>query len=599
MAGTRATFAVLVFAAHMHASAQDSTRCLPDIQVRHDLMIPMRDGVRLAADLYLPAGARGRLPVIVERSPYDKSTKRGGTAEARWIAEHGYAVVLQDVRGQGASEGAYAIDVADAIDGYDTIEWVARQPWSNGRVGTFGCSYAGDVQYLLAKMRPPHLRAMWPSAGGGAVGPAGGFYANWGAYEGGALTLSTTFGWFTHSASKVRPPNYPNLDSINFGGILRSLPLVDMARKAALPPNDWVDFVTHPPADRYWDGMHYLRDDDRFDVPAFHESSWFDPLPEQALYAFNLMRRNAASSLAAKNQFVVIWPTVHCAYPNREPRTIVGERDVGDARYPINDIIFDWFAHWLKGVDNGVTKRPKVLYYVTGLGEWRTSNVWPVPGMKLVPYYLSSTAGARTGAGDGVLDRTRPPHAGEDRFSYDPADPFPSRGGTICCTGNPKDEPGMFDQKDLEARSDVLVYSTPILRTGITITGPVRAVLYVSSDAHDTDFTAKLIDVDEQGHAWNVANGILRARYRDGMGKTVWMRADGVYRLEISLKSTAYHFAPGHRIRLYISSSDFPAYDRNLNTGGDNVTETTWTKAMNVVHHGGSVASHLLLPVAP
>src|SRR5262245_16123201 len=429
----------ILFAAAVSTAYPASSQTEPPygVHVRHDVMVSMRDGVRLAADLYLPVGAAKRLPVIVERSPYNKATVRGGSPEGRWLARQGFAVLVQDVRGQYASEGGYTVEVADAADGYDTIEWAARQPWSNGRVGTFGCSYAGEVQYLTAKLRPPHLRAIWASAAGGALGPAGEFYSDFGAYDGGALTLSGMFGWFTNSGSKARPPGYPSPDSIDFAGILGSLPVVDMARKAGLPPNDWVDFVTHPTADPYWERMRYLRDDDRFDVPAVHEGFWLDPGPERTLYEFNLVRRNATSARARGNQFAIMSPTPHCVVPDKDARTVVGERDVGDARYPaINQVVFDWFGHWLKGVNNGVTNRPRVLYYVTGLGEWRTSPVWPVQGMRLVPYYLSSTTGASAGGGDGTLDSTPPARAALDRFGYDPADPFPSRGGRICCTGN-------------------------------------------------------------------------------------------------------------------------------------------------------------------
>jgi putative CocE/NonD family hydrolase len=290
---------------------------------------------------------------------------------------------------------------------------------------------------------------------------------------------------------------------------------------------------------------------------------------------------------------------VHCDSEAATERTKVGELDVGDARYEYWKLYLDWFDHWLKGVENGVEKRAKVQYYVIGKNEWRTAPTWPVPGMREVSYYLTSTSGAVTSAGDGRLTTDRPARAGRDSYVYDPADPFPSRGGTICCTGNPKDLPGIFDQSDLESRRDLLVYSTPPLQQGVTVTGEVRLELFVSSDAKDTDFTAKLIDVDPEGRSWNVVNGVLRARYRSGMNQKVLMARDSVYRLTVPLKATAYHFAPGHRIRVHISSSDFPLYDRNLNTGGDNITETSWIKATNTIHHGTPRASRLILPIVP
>jgi putative CocE/NonD family hydrolase len=572
-------------------------------QVEKAVMIPMRDGVRLAANLYRPVGAGERLPVVLIRTPYNKETYRGATGPADLFAGQGYLVVAQDVRGQFASEGEYRVQVADARDGYDTIDWIVKQPWSNGKVGTYGCSYLGEVQFLLAKMRHPNHTAMIPQSASGAVGPAGGYYTNFGTYEGGALTLSSMFGWFGLAGFKDRaPPDYvigSRRYEFSFDQMLRSLPVVTMAKRAGYPRSDYEDFVSHPPADPYWLEVGYLTDQDRFDTPAIHVNSWLDVTPEQTLYAYNLMRRNGVSERARDNQFVFMSPTQHCASESATERTRVGGLDVGDARYPFHSIYLDWFDHWLRGVDNGITRMARVHYYVIGKNHWRTADRWPVPGMRETPYYLSSGSGALTAGGDGRLAPAMPAREGRDTFVYDPADPFPSRGGTICCTGNPKDQPGMFDQSDLESRRDLLVFSTPPLEQGITIAGTVKAVLYVSSDAKDTDFTAKLIDVDREGKSWNVLNGIKRARYRDGYSRTVWMEKEKVYRVEVSLKATAYHFAPGHRIRLWVSSSDFPGYDRNLNTGGNNFDESTWVKATNVVHHGGRHPSHLLLPVLP
>jgi putative CocE/NonD family hydrolase len=358
--------------------------------------------------------------------------------------------------------------------------------------------------------------------------------------------------------------------------------------------------VSHPPADSYWADVPWLTDQDRFDTPAIHVNSWLDVTPEQTLYAFNLMRRNGVTARARDHQYVIMSPTTHCASEAATEHTMVGQRDAGDARYPYWSIYLNWFDHWLKGIDNGITAMPKVHYYVMGKNEWRQADRWPVPEMREAAYYLrSGPRGAVTSAGDGTLGTASPGTGGRDTFVYDPADPFPSRGGTICCTGNPADLPGIFDQTDLEARRDLLVYSTPPLERGVTIAGTVKLVVYVSSDARDTDFTAKLIDVDSRGRSWNVLNGIKRARYRDGYAKAVFMEKDQVYRVEVSLKATGYHFPAGHRIRLWVSSSDFPGYDRNLNTGGNNYDETRWVKATNSVHHGGRYASHLVLPVVP
>ncbi|MDX2057083.1 MAG: CocE/NonD family hydrolase [Gemmatimonadales bacterium] len=565
--------------------------------IERDVMVPMRDGVRLATNLHRPTSGGPRFPVVLIRTPYNKEAMPFVTTPARFFAGQGYVVVTQDVRGKFQSEGEFAVQMKDGDDGYDTIDWIARQPWSNGKVGTYGCSYMGEVQLLAAKRRHPAHAAMIPQSSTGAFGPAGGYYTNWGTYEGGTLTLSALFGWMGGSGSKAKGRS-ADLASLDFATLLKSLPIATMAERAGYPPSDFRDFVTHPPADPYWDQMGYVRDDDRFDVPALHVNSWFDVTPDQTMYLFNLMRRNSLSARARDNQFVVMSPTAHCLSEAAGAPTRVGDREFGDARLPYFQLYLDWFDHWLKGVDNGVTRRPRVQYYVTGANEWRTAATWPVPGVRPTRYFLGSGRGARTSAGDGRLT-LEVPRPGRDSFRYDPADPVPSRGGTVCCTGNPKDVPGAFDQRDLETRPDLLVYTTPVLDSGVTIAGSVTAVLYVASDRLDTDFAAKLLDVDADGRSWNVANGVIRARYRGGMARPTLLTPGETVRVEVNLKATAHRFAPGHRIRLWVTSSDFPLHDRNLNTGGDNVTETSWLVATNVVHYGGSSASHLVLPITP
>jgi putative CocE/NonD family hydrolase len=345
--------------------------------------------------------------------------------------------------------------------------------------------------------------------------------------------------------------------------------------------------------------MQYLKDDDRFDTPALHVNSWMDVTPEQTLYDLNLMRKNGVSARARDNQFVIMSPSGHCESEALGSPARIGAKEFGDPRLPYFQIYLDWFDHWLKGTRNKVLERPKVLSYVMGENRWRSAPSWPVPEMRPVRYYLSSGRGAVSSSGDGTLGTSLPDRARADSFVYDPADPFPSRGGTVCCTGNPKDQPGVFDQSDLETRRDLLVYTTPPLDQALTVAGSLTAVLLVSSDAKDTDFVAKLLDVDPEGRSWNVVNGVRRARYREGMTKPVWLEPGKVYRVEVSLKATAYQFAPGHRLRLWVTSSNFPLHDRNLNTGGDNVTETSWVKATNSIHLGGKEASYLVLPVVP
>jgi putative CocE/NonD family hydrolase len=571
-----------------------------EVEVTKNVMVPMRDGVRLATDVYRPRGVGGKLPVVLVRLPYDKERYGGARQPAQFFAGHGYAVVVQDVRGQHQSEGEYRVQLKDSDDGWDTTDWIVRQPWSSGRVGTYGCSYLGEVQLLLAKRRHPAHKAMIAQSAAGAMGPAGKFYVNFGANDGGAFLLSSLYGWFTGNGLRVKIPRDSIAKiqkNIDFNAALRSLPVVEMARRTKLPPSDFEDYVSHGPADPYWDAVGYLRDDDRFDVPTIHVNSWLDVTPEPTMYLFNLMRKNSVSATARENIFAIVSPTQHCASEVATEHTKVGDMDVGDARFPYFRIYLDFFDHWLKGVDNGVEELPKVQYYTIGTNDWHAAPTWPVPGMRETSYWLTSGGKANSGRGDGRLTTTKPSASASDTYVYDPMDPFPSRGGAICCTGNPKDQPGIFDQADLEQRRDLLVYTTPPLERGLTITGNVRVELFVSSDARDTDFAAKLVDVDPEGRAWNISNGILRARYREGFTKKVLMEKGKTYPITVSLKATSWHFKPGHRVRLYVMSSDFPQYDRNLNTGGNNFDESHGVPARNTIHHGGATASRLVLPV--
>ncbi|MGE0439974.1 MAG: CocE/NonD family hydrolase [Gemmatimonadales bacterium] len=568
-----------------------------EFTVQKNVTIPMRDGVLLAADLYLPKGAGARFPVVLLRTPYNKDTYRGSTLPAEFFAGQGYAVVSQDVRGKGASDGDYQVQSHDRDDGYDSVDWAAQQPWSNGKVGTFGCSYLGEVQILLAGARHPAHAAAIPQAAAGGLGSAGGYWSGFGAYENGVFSLSSALGWFLTAGAKDRNPAQP--DSFDFATLLRTTPTVEMIRRVHGPRTDFEDYLANRPGSAYWLTQGYATDTTQFDVPAIHVNSWYDYGAEQTLELFSLFKRNAVSPRARDNQYVILSPTAHCGSEFTSEHTIVGERDVGDARLGYWKIYLDWFDYWLKGIENRARAIPKVQYYVIGKGEWRSANTWPVAGMRKVPYYLSSLRGANGGAGDGVLGPSRPARAGRDTLRSDPEDPFPSRGGAICCTGNPKDQPGIFDQADLEQRPDVLVYSTPPLAAPVTLTGPVRARLHVAVDAQDADIVAKLIDVGPDGKAWNVVDGILRLRYRDGIGHPALLEPNRTYEVEVRMKSIAYHFPAGHRIRLYLTNASFPMWERNSATGGNIFDETTYLSTLTSVHYGPTRPSALILPVVP
>ncbi|WP_420633216.1 CocE/NonD family hydrolase [Candidatus Palauibacter sp.] len=573
-----------------------------EIRVETDAMVPMRDGVRLATDLYLPVEPADRgdaLPVVLIRLPYDKASYRGGAIQpARFFAGQGYAVVVQDVRGKYASEGRYLLSAADREDGYDAVEWASTQPWSNGKVGTFGCSYLGENQTQLMTQRHPAHAAAIPLAAGGSIGSAGGRYGYFGIFEGGAFGLSASFGWFRGNGRKL-PGGEPS-PAVEMFAALRELPTIDLMRKYGPPDRDtdWEEILSTPLADEWWDQLGYLRDDDRFDTPALHVNSWYDLGANETLQQWRMMQDHAVSERGGAHQFVILSPTSHCMSERATQHTVVGDIDFGDARLPYRSLYLAWFDYWLRGDENGVTRIPKVHYYVMGRNEWASADTWPPPGAEPTRLYLHSGGSANTRFGDGTLTEDTPGEEPADLYAYDPGDPVPSRGGSVCCTGNPADQPGAFDQSDIEGREDVLVYTgDPIGDGGLEVAGPLEARLHVSSDAPDTDFTVKLLDVHPDGRAINIVEGITRARYRDGYEEPVMMEEGEIYPLRVDLHSVAHWFAPGHHVRIEVSSSNFPRFDRNLNTGGNNYDETEWRVARNTIHHSREHASHVVLPV--
>ena len=589
----KAFFLVLLFfifstSALMEASKQQFSISAPKYKVviERSVIVRMRDGIKLFTDIYFPEGAGEKLPVILIRTPYNKNRfreeRQGQYNAAYTFAGQGYVVLVQDCRGKYESEGRFVVSAADSEDGYDTVTWAASQSWSNGKVGTFGCSYLGENQILQAKLKNPHLKAMIPQAAGGAVGAAGNRYRFFGARNGGTFELAPSVGWFFRSGSKIyfQPPAgtprsvfleianlfnpAPILPEIDQLKILWSLPVIDILKKAGAPPTDFEDFASHEPADPWWEQFGYIKDTDHFNVPALHVNSWFDYGVAETLYLFNLFQSNAESDLARKNQFVIISPTPHCGSERATEHTMIGQMNVGDARFDYWGIYLLWFDYWLKGIDNGITAMPKVRIFIMGKNEWRNEQEWPLARTDYIKYYFHSDGHANSRFGTGYLATNVPVNEPPDRFIYDPKTPVPSVGGQGLYAE------GAFDQSDVETRHDVLVYSTPALKEGIEVTGPLKVLLYFSSSARDTDFTAKLVDVYPDGTAYNIQEGILRARYREGFEKKVWMKPGEVCEMILHLQATSKYFGPGHRIRVEISSSNFPRFDRNLNTGGNN-----------------------------
>ena len=582
--------------------------------IQKSRMIPMRDNIRLSTDLYVPKNKEGKLPVILIRTPYNKNVFRNKEKKhiAHFFSSQGYIVAVQDCRGKFESEGIYSPPAGnEANDGYDTVDWLTKQDWSNGKVGTFGCSYPGETQMVQAPLMHPGLAAMIPQAAGGVIGAANGRYNYWAGFKGGVLDHAASISWYFRAAHKYsyKPPPgltdteilnireffnpaVTNLPDIDLEQLNWYLPLIDVMNEAGAPPNDWVDLITKDFGDSWWhDVMGFYNGNEKFNTPAIHMSSWYDFSVEETLFASNYFRENAVSKSATENQFVIIAPTGHCDFDGADENTQVGELYIGDARFDYLGTYLKWFDYWLKDQENSVTDMPKVQYYTMGKNQWQSADAWPLPETKFAKYYLHSNGSANSRYGNGRLSLKLPKNELPDIYIYDPGNPVPTLGGSR------SEPPGAFDQATVEIRNDVLVYSTPILKKGIEITGPITLIIYVSSSAKDTDFTAKLVDVYPDGKAYNIQDTIFRSRYRDGFTKKVWMKEDEVYKIQLNLNAASNYFASGHIIRLQVSSSNFPMYERNLNTGGNNYDETEWIVAENTIHHSKEYPSHIILPI--
>lgn len=584
------------------------------VDVERDVKVRMRDTVTLATDLYLPsATTRAGLGTVLLRTPYDKHRYRPEASGrvASMLASRGFAVAVQDVRGKFDSDGLFTVSGHDAQDAYDTIGWLAARPWSNGKVAMFGCSYDGEAQILTAPLKHPALVALLPRGAGGAVGTLDGRYRFFGAWNGGAFELGQALKWFPVNGNQIyyRAPSTlpsavmtetrrlfspaPTPPLYDAAKVATHLPLVDMMQAAGAPHVGplWREFIARPLDSKVSDEIGYLRDDHTVAAPALHVNSWFDYGVAETLATFNHFRSHATTPAAREHQHVIVSPAPHCGSEFVTGDYRVGELELGDPRLDLWALYVRWLSYWLYG-EGDLNDVPRVQYYLMGRNVWRTADAWPVPGTQVERLYLHSAGHANSRFGDGRLGWDAPVRSAADDFVYDPAAPVPTRGGPADIAGV-----GPRDQRDIEARADVLVYTSAPLPRDLDVVGPLSVELFVSSSAVDTDITAKLVDVHLDGRALGVQEGILRLRYREGMHRQVRMRPGEVYPIRIDLQATAYTFARGHAIRLEISSSNFPRFDRNLNTGGRNVDEATWVVATNTVHHGRGRASHLLLPV--
>ncbi len=597
--------------------------------VERKVMVPMRDGKRMATDVYRPKDTSKKYPAIFVRTPYNfnfwdvrNGAPRDLTKELEAV-KRGYAFVEMNERGHFFSEGDYDILGPPLTDGWDTVSWMASQPWLNGKVGTIGCSSTAEWQMGVASLGNPAFTTMIPQGFGAGVGRFRPYFeqGNW--YRGGAFQMLFA-AWIYGEQNQIRPMFPPNtsredlvrasksfdlaqqLPPVEWSQALRHLPVMDILKAIDGPHGIFADpmpvvtggaMIKRAPNDPAWYRGGLWHDDMPINIPAFWFMSWYDVSVGPNLAAYNYVRKTAKPEIADQ-QYAIIAPTLHCSYKDATENTVVGERSMGDARLDYDSLTYGWFDHFLKGEENGIlTKMPKVRYFTMGMNKWQSSDIWPPTGAQPMTLFLASSGKANSLYGDGALVSAPPDVDSADRFTYDPMNPVPSYGGNVCCTGNAV-AGGSFDQRKQEARADILVYSSEPLKEGIEVSGPIDAMLYVSSDAKDTDFTIKLIDVYPDGTAYNLDETIQRARYRDGYDKPpVWMEPGRVYKVSLQPMTTSNYFAAGHRIRIEVSSSNFPRFDRNMNTGGNNYDEAQGVVAHNVVHHSRQYPSQITVTV--
>lgn len=575
----------------------------------------MRDGTILYADVYRPV-THDPVPVILMRTQYNKEAAQVQPSRfqtPRWFASHCYIVVIQDIRGQYASKGTFYEYAHDRDDGYDTVEWAAHLPGSDGKVGMYGSSYVGATQWLAATATPPALKTIVPS------NTASDYYDGW-TYENGAFRLAFIEGWMMRDIAYSA--------AINRGDTARAAILLEQEKDLAkwekftpydrfppLHPEDpqfapyFFDAIKHWTDDKYWKKFSIKTRYDKVKVPVLAFEGWYDAFLNGGLENFEGMRKSGGSKLARTDQRIVIGPWEHLGWGRPTSPVSPRLKAIGPvANSPVNNLMLKWFDHFLKGEDNNVRTGPRVDYFEMGQNEWHSSDSWPLRGTEYQRWYLRSGGHAASLMGDGALTRTPPKSNGalarepltapSDEFVYDPSDPVPSIGGHSCCSWTEGPQ-GQFDQSAIEQRADILVYSSQPLQKPLEVTGPITVTLYAKSSAPDTDFTVKLVDVFPDGTAINLNNGILDTRFRDSLSSPLLIHPGEVYKYTIHVWPTSNLFLTGHRIRVEISSSDFPQFAPNPNTGEPFGTSTKSQKAIQTILHDREHPSFITLPVIP
>ena len=575
--------------------AQATPAVSVDIIIQRGVPMKTRDGVTLRADIYRP-NSPDKFPVILMRTPYDKSVG-WAVAPALQIVARGYVFIVQDVRGRYTSEGEWYPFRHEQADGYDSVEWAASLPYSNGKVGMTGASYVGATQMLAAISTPPHLAGIAPHV------TASNYHDNW-TYQSGAFEQWFNQNWTTQLArdtldhfidhntdARVGVPTLPlaNYPVFNFG----QLP-ADAQLTASIAPY-YLDWLAHPDYDNYWKQWSIEENFSKIAVPMLQVGGWYDIFSDGTLRNYMGVKAHGATEAARTGQRLLMQIGGHAGFGRR-----IGDVDFGPhaLEYTDTNVILDWYDYLFKGVHNHFATDKPVTLFVMGANEYRQEDDWPPPQARYVKYFLHSGGKANSLRGDGSLGTSGPKSEPSDSYLYDPANPVPTIGGPLCCAQELM-EPGPRDQRSAENRDDVLTYSMGPLAEDLEVTGPVRLTLFVKSTAVDTDFTGKLVDVAPDGFAMDVAEGILRMRYRDSQEHARLMNPGETYQISVDLWSTSNVFLRGHILRLDVSSSNFPRFDRNMNTGEEIKFAHRFVSAKNTILHDAEHPSALVLPVRP
>ena len=558
-----------------------------EVKVEIDVKVSMRDEVLLSTNVYRP-DATGQFPVILIRTPYGNGDEENGTGH--FFAKRGYAVVIQDTRGRPESEGEFDPLRNEALDGYDAQEWAGTQSWSNGKIGTTGASYVGYTQWAPAPLGNKHLVAMFPMITLGSTYEL--------AYPGGAFQYNTCAGWAIGMAASFEEDEDSeeedkDSEEEDFEKLFLHLPLMTLDERAIGREVSYLrSWLSHPSYDDYWKPASIRDKYEAIQVPVYNVGGWYDLFSKDTLTEFSGVKRLSGDPEARENQYVIMSPGSH---GGMEENGKVGEIEFGEhAGVDLWELQLRWFDYWLKGVDTSIKDIAPVRIFVMGDNVWRDEQEWPLERTQYTKYYFHSKGKANTLSGDGELSAELPEDESPDSYVYDPENPVPTNGGN-----NLMMAAGPFDQRSVEERDDVLVYTTPELAEDTEVTGPISVELYAESTAKDTDFAAKLVDVHPDGRAMNICDGIIRARYRESSKEPTLLEPGKIYKYIIDLMVTSNVFKKGHRIRVEISSSNFPRFDRNPNTGNPFAQDAEIASATQKIYHDAEHPSHILLPVIP